>query len=270
MTDARTLFTVGVAGRKGGSGKSTTANSLAAALTIEGLRCLLIDLDSQASLTRALSDQPVGPFEGIGSRMYDPSRGLADAVRPILPGLSLVPGDRSIEATANALAHDPGGPLRLLQLLDGVRDAYDIAIIDTAPALGYTQNVAMLCADTIIVPTRVADQMDIDALGDTLGLRDNLARMSRFGLREPAMIDTILPMAYDRAQAPHRGGLAALQGAYGDLVTDPIPYSPLIPRASNQRRPVVLERPDTPAARAFRALAARVLALRAAHVEVAV
>lgn len=270
MSKTEGLFTIGIAGRKGGSGKSTTANNLAAALTLEGLRCLLIDLDSQASLTRALSDEPVDALDGIGTRMADPSRGLIDAVRPIAPGLFLAPGDRSIEAAANALAHDPGGPLRLLQLLDGARDAFDIAIIDTAPAIGYTQNVALLCADTVVVPTRVADQMDIDALADTLGLRDNLARMARFGLREPATVGTILPTAYDAEQAPHRGGLAALRGAYGDLVADPVPYSPLIPRGSNQRRPVVLSRPGTPVATAFRALAGRVLAQRAQRMRVAV
>ncbi|MDP9372017.1 MAG: ParA family protein [Chloroflexota bacterium] len=269
MSETEGLFTIGIAGRKGGSGKSTTANNLAAALTLEGLRCLLIDLDSQASLTRALSDEPVDGLDGIGTRMADPSRGLTDAVRPIAPGLFLAPGDRSIEATANALAHDPGGPLRLLQLLDGARDAFDIAIIDTAPAIGYTQNVALLCADTVVVPTRVADQMDMDALADTLGLRDNLARMARFGLREPATVGTILPTAYDADQAPHRAGLIALRDAYGDLVAEPVPYSPLIPRASNQRRPVVLSRPGTPVATAFRELAGRVLALRARQLRVA-
>lgn len=43
---------IAIAGRKGGSGKTTTALNLSGALTEDGRNVLLIDLDPQASLTR--------------------------------------------------------------------------------------------------------------------------------------------------------------------------------------------------------------------------
>lgn len=244
---------IGVLGRKGGSAKSTTSYNLGGAFAAEGVRCLLVDLDSQASLTRALSDEPVAPNAGIGARIAEPSRGLRDTIRSIGDLLDLVPGDRSIEVAAAALAQNPAGPLRLRLLLEEVVGEYGVIIIDTAPMLGFTQTSALLAGDVAIVPTRTGAQQDIDALVDIFALRDELAQY-RFATAELA---AILPSNYHADEAPQRDGLAALRAGYGDLVADPIPHSPLIERAINVRLPVVVNSPKSSVAAAFRRLAAR-------------
>jgi chromosome partitioning protein len=142
---------VAILGRKGGSAKTTTAYNLAGALAASGRRCLLIDLDAQASMTRALYDQRVAADQGIGARIAATERGLQDAILHIDPRIDLAPGDRSIEATALALAQNPAGPLRLRLLVDGVAPAYDAVIIDTAPLLGFTQTSALLAGDVKIL-----------------------------------------------------------------------------------------------------------------------
>ncbi|HEU5330317.1 MAG TPA: ParA family protein [Thermomicrobiales bacterium] len=246
---------IGVLGRKGGSAKSTTAFNLAGALAARGRRCLLVDLDSQASLTRALSDDPVPPECGIGARLAEPKRGLRDTIRPVYDLIDLAPGDRSIEVTAAALAQNPAGPLRLRLLLDEVTGDYDAIIIDTAPLLGFTQTSALLGGDLAIVPTRTGAQQDIDALVDIFAMRDELERY-RFAT---ARVAAILPSNYHADEAPQRDGLAALHAGYDGLVADPIPHSPLIERAINARVPVVLNSPKSPVAAAFRRLAERLL-----------
>ena len=249
----REALRIGVLGRKGGSAKSTTAYNLAGAYAAAGWRSLLVDLDSQASLTRALSDEPVGPELGIGARIAEPARGLADTIRAVDDLIDLVPGDRSIEVAAAALAQNPAGPLRLRLLLDAVAADYDAIIIDTAPMLGFTQTSALLAGDVAIVPTRTGAQQDIDALVDIFALRDELAAY-RFAT---AALAAILPSNYHADEAPQRDGLAALRAGYGDLVAEPIPHSPLIERAINARVPVVLNSPRSGVATAFRRLAAR-------------
>ncbi len=246
---------IGILGRKGGSAKSTTAYNLAGALAAAGHRCLLVDLDSQASLTRALTDDAVPPEGGIGARIAAPARGLRDAIRPVGERIDLVPGDRSIEVAAAALAQNPAGPLRLRLLLEEVAGDYDVVIIDTAPMLGFTQTSALLAGDVAIVPTRTGAQQDIDALADIFALRDELARY-RFAT---ATVAAILPSNYHADEAPQRDGLAALRAGYGDLVAEPIPHSPLIERAINARVPVVVNSPKAAVAVAFRLFAARLL-----------
>ena len=66
------------AGRKGGSGKTTTALNLAGALAETGIRILLIDLDPQASLTRLLLAEEAAGLHGIGDRMMAPALGVVD------------------------------------------------------------------------------------------------------------------------------------------------------------------------------------------------
>lgn len=246
---------IGVLGRKGGSAKSTTAYNLAGAFAAQGYRCLLVDLDSQASLTRALSDDPVAPEGGVGARIAEPNRGLRDTIRAVGELIDLVPGDRSIDVVAAALAQNPAGPLRLRLLLDELARDYAAIIIDTAPMLGFTQTSALLAGDLAIVPTRTGAQQDIDALVDIFATRDELAQF-RFAT---AALAAILPSNYHADEAPQRDGLAALRAGYGDLVADPIPHSPLIERAINARIPVVLNSPKSGVAAAFRRLAERLI-----------
>jgi chromosome partitioning protein len=251
---------VAVFGRKGGSGKTTCAFNLAGALAALGWRCLLVDLDGQASLTRALQDEPVRPEMGIGSRIMQFDRGVDDTIRGVGERLDLIPGDQSINGAAIALAENPTGALRLGGLLRPLGGRYDAIILDTAPNLGFSQNSALLAADVGVMPTRVGAQQDIDALLDTLAQREEQAR---FGLRV-ARISCILPSSYEDQHAAQRMGLAALQERYGDLVGVPVPFSGLVERALNARVPLVAAYPRSTAALSFMALAERLAALRVA------
>ena len=210
---------IAIVGRKGGSAKSTTAYNLAGALAARGRHCLIVDLDSQASLTRALSDDPVAAEEGIGFRIAEPEHGLGDIIRPIGPAIDLAPGNRSIEAAATALAQNATGPLRLRFLLREVTDRYEAIIIDTAPALGSTQDSALLAADIAIVPARPGAQTDIDALDDIFKVRQELCQ---YGFAA-AEIAAILPSDYDATHSPDRAGLLYLEETYGLLVAAPVP-----------------------------------------------
>lgn len=243
---------IAVFGRKGGSGKTTCAFNLAGALVARGWRCLLVDLDGQASLSRALSDEPVE--QGIGSRIMQFDRGVDDIIRSVGDNLDLIPGDQSINGAAIALAENPTGPLRLGGLLRPLAGKYNAIVLDTAPNLGFSQNSALLGADIGIVPTRVGAQQDIDALLDTIAQREEHIR---FGLRV-AEIACLLPSSYEDQHATQRQGLASLHEQFGSLVASPVPFSGLIERALNARIPLVASHPRSAAAQSFVSLADRV------------
>ncbi len=170
-----TPLTIAVVGRKGGSGKTTTALNLAGALVEDGHRVLLCDLDPQASLTRLVLGASVPVGEGIGQRIMEPQRGLDGLVRQGRAGLAIFPGDRGVETAALTLNDDPTGPLRLRKLLRGVTD-YDVVVLDTPPTLGFALNSALLAASVAVLPTLLVQQ-DLDALSDTLELRARLAEL---------------------------------------------------------------------------------------------
>jgi len=247
---------VAVAGRKGGSGKTTTTLNLAGALAERGQRVLMVDLDPQASLTRLLLGEDARNLEGIGARLLAPQRGLAGLAQTVRIGIDLLPGDRAVESAGLALADNPTGALRLRKLLQGVRD-YDIIVLDTPPSLGFALNSALLAAHLAILPTALAQQ-DFDALADTLTLRDELDEL------QAARVLAIVPNAV-RRDSHDEEGVVLLQETYGALVAQPIPLAVAVKRAGNQRTPVVAYEPQGAAAQAYRALAALVVAAQASH-----
>jgi len=244
-------LTVAVVGRKGGAGKTTTSLNLAGVLAEQGQRVLLIDLDPQASLTRLVLGGTVPTGEGIGQRILEPQRGLDGLVRQGRGGQDLLPGDRGIEMAALTLSDDPTGPLVLRKLLRGLV-GYDAVVIDTPPALGFALNSALLAASIAILPTMLVQQ-DLDALADTLTLRD---RLSELGAAERIVI---APNAM-RQDGNDRAAYAMLRTLYGDQVAEPIPVSVAIKYALNAGVAVAQSDPTAAAAAAYRALAARVLA----------
>ncbi len=72
-------LTIAVLGRKGGSGKSTTAFNLAGSFVHRGLRCLLIDFDSQASISALffadVKRNVIQPGQGTRNQMTTQSIG---------------------------------------------------------------------------------------------------------------------------------------------------------------------------------------------------
>ncbi len=242
-------ITIAVVGRKGGSGKTTTALNLAGALTEDGQRVLLIDLDPQASLTRLLLGEMVAPEAGIGQRILEPQRGLDGLVQNGRGGQYLLPGDRSTETAAITLSDSPTGPLRLRKLL---RDlvGYDAIVIDTPPTLGFALNSALLAASVAVLPTLLAQQ-DLDALADTLAVREELMEL---GVADRIVI---VPGAL-RQDNNDLAALSLLREMYGDAVARPVPQSVSVKYGLNQGVAVAQIDARGAAASAYRELAAQV------------
>mgnify|MGYP003707563573 FL=1 len=194
---------VAVANFKGGVGKTSTAAHLAMSAALDGYKVLMLDLDSQGSMTSIFGGKVADEWQTVFpllARHYARHLRLenqrrmdrGEAPQPLDDTLS-----EALEARAQTLVqktHWPNIDLIGAQLNlywaefqipvwrmqgrgwklwdaltdslaeDGVLDAYDIVFIDTPPALGYLTINGLAAADILLVPLG-ASFLEFDSTG---------------------------------------------------------------------------------------------------------
>ncbi len=194
---------VSVANFKGGVGKTSTCAHLAMSAALDGYKVLVIDLDSQGSMTSILGGSPESEWNTafpLLARDYARAVQAENALRQGR-GQAEIPLDQTLTEALSVSprnliesTHWPnidliGAQLNLywaefqvpvwrMQLrswalwealtngldADGILDDYDIIFLDTPPALGYLTINALAAADILLVPLG-ASFLEFDSTG---------------------------------------------------------------------------------------------------------
>ena len=140
-----------VANQKGGIGKTSTCLNLAACAALEGKRTLMIDLDPQANLTKTFVPSPGDQLTVYHALRY--SVKLTEALtETTIPNLYLIPGASDLSKLEAAGAGDHRKAYMLQEALQSFAPGFDLALIDTPPALGLLNLIALLAAHYLLVP----------------------------------------------------------------------------------------------------------------------
>jgi chromosome partitioning protein len=192
-----------VANFKGGVGKTSMAAHLAMSAALDGYRVLVVDLDSQGSMTSIFGGNVASEWDTVFPLIArDYALGLqAENRRRAERGEAPLPLDESLDAALGKTAGDViqathwpnidlvGAQLnlywaefqipvwrmslrawKLWEALgnairrDGVLDRYDLVILDTPPALGYLTINGLTAADILLVPLG-ASFLEFDSTG---------------------------------------------------------------------------------------------------------
>ena len=160
------------ASEKGGCGKSTCAVNMGAALTKAKKKILLIDMDSQGSLTHHLSQE----CEHIAGNIVDVLDGrvsINNAITECKSGLRFVAANRKLaEYTDRDFRED------FADILQTVRRDYDYVFIDFPPMLSDFTVVLLAAGDQVIIPVEGRGGLSIRGLASQLEtvklVQDNL------------------------------------------------------------------------------------------------
>jgi len=143
---------IAIASQKGGTGKTSTAISLAAGLALQGKKILLVDVDSQANASKVL----LSDYAQIKSEQTIHTTILERKPLPIhdtsVPNLKIVHShillsNTDVELTS-AIDHREE---RLKRYLDKIKDDYDYVFIDCPPALSWLTINAFSAADQVLI-----------------------------------------------------------------------------------------------------------------------
>ena len=141
-----------IASQKGGTGKTSTAISLAAGLAHAGKKTLLVDIDSQANSSKVLlpAYQKLDKSETIYRTILE--RKTLPVHQTSVENLSLVPSHILLSHTdielTTAIDHREE---RLKTALDAIQAGYDYVFIDCPPTLSWLTINAFTAADKVIV-----------------------------------------------------------------------------------------------------------------------
>ena len=191
---------IAVTNQKGGVGKTTSTVNLAAALAVQGLRVLVIDLDPQGNASTALS---VEHHLDVRSS-YDVlvgGVGLADVVVqvPDIAGLWCVPATLDLAGAEIELVSRVAREHLLRKAIAAFLDDHtrlhgrlDYVLIDCPPSLGLITVNALVAAQEVLIPIQ-CEYYALEGLGQLLRTVD----LVRENLSPQLYVSTILLTMYD-------------------------------------------------------------------------
>ena len=138
-----------ITNQKGGSGKTTTAVNLAAALGEKGRRVLLVDLDPQASATAWLGVKDAG--RGIYDVFTNNKTIESITLKTSNTGVTVAPASAWLVGVEKALAGEVGTETLLKRAIGKLKN-YDYVILDCPPSLGLLTINALTAARELLIP----------------------------------------------------------------------------------------------------------------------
>lgn len=230
---------------KGGTGKTTTAVSLASALADLNKKVLLIDLDQQASATRHLGIDPEKENPNLYHVfMKQVPPGLA--IKDTRFGFQIIPGNSLLAAIEEALEAGDEGMLK--GLIEVIKLEYDFVILDSPPGKAMLAINALSAADEVIIPLQ-AERPALDGVQDLLRFIQEVV-WDKYNAN--LKIRGILPTMFKKTTIHSSGVVKKAREIWGDKVfTFEVPETILFPRAFDQGTPLPRLDPTHEGSRAY-------------------
>jgi chromosome partitioning protein len=240
---------IAVALSKGGVGKTTTAVNAAAALALLGSRVLLVDVDTQGQVGKALGCTPAaGLAEAAAGEIP-----LRDAVTPARERLDLLAGGRGLANLKRLITRkDFGGEQTIAETLAPLDNEYDFVMLDTAPGWDALSVNALFYAREVLSPV----SLEVMTLQSLLDFSRSLAAIQKY---HPALrLRYVVPTFLDRRVRKSDEILAQLAGHFDEQLCSPIRYNVRLSEAPGYGQTIFEYAAHSPGADDYRRLAERI------------
>ncbi len=210
---------ISIAMQKGGSGKTTSAINLAAALQKQGKKILLIDVDPQANLTQSLGivEEPEkNLFTELKKEIEGENGNLKDIIIPTKSGLDLIPASIELAGMELELVSVYGREQLLSWLLKPLEKEYDFIFVDCPPAIGMLTVNALVASRFVLMPLQ-AEFLPLKGVRSFLHHLNNIIRIKNKLGTNIEVLGFILTK-YDEHKKMNREVCQKLEEEFGNKV----------------------------------------------------
>lgn len=161
---------IAFANQKGGVAKTTSTHNIGVALAQKGKRVLLLDLDSQASLTISVGIEPLDVEKNIINVLDKGKCDIKECIQQINDNLHIITSTIELASLEMEMLSRASREKILDRALEHIKDEYDFILVDCPPQLSILTINALSCADGVIIPTKTdyLSYRGIELLMDTI------------------------------------------------------------------------------------------------------
>lgn len=208
------MLIISLAIQKGGSGKTTTAINLAAALQQHGKKVLLVDADPQANLSQSLGvnqEPAINLFTTLKKEIKGDQCRLDEAIMHTNSGLALIPSTIELAGAELELVSVYGREQMFARMFDSLETKYDYIIIDCPPSMGLLTVNALSASDYVLMPLQ-AEFLPLN------GLRSFLTHLKNIKGRLNNKVELLgfVLTRYDERKTMNREVLQTLQTEFDE------------------------------------------------------